>query len=61
MNPHSEDVGLTQAPRQSSVGNVVPSSDGCHWRLPDSRKFKFNVDTAWNVDNSSIGGLIRDH
>lgn len=40
---------------------LIPSPDGCHWRLPENGRFKINVDVAWTEDITGIGNLIHNH
>lgn len=40
--------------------HVLTALDGCHWRPPDTDRFKINVNAAWTINGAGVGGLIRD-
>lgn len=58
LNVHLVSLEPTKTHRHSFGDGDTYSSDGCHWRPPDPRKFKLNMDATWNDDSVVAGGLI---
>lgn len=51
-------VGQSHVYRNTHRRSTLSLLDGCHWRPPDSRRFKLHVDASWSKSNARYGALF---